>query len=109
MNNPILLLINVEHGNAYWEAALSLEEFIELQNRWKTIRGLHCLVPVNLIIPQAKPIAEEPNLSWNTKYNRRCHIHMHSDSWLEGINYRIPEAEYFHMEGQTYLDEVFYE
>lgn len=100
----IKILIKEEYGYREWVANLTQEEYADLLNRWETMRGLNCLVPVPLIIPQAVQITDEELIAFldsgQTYY--RCHIHEHDDSYLEGSYYRIPEAEYFYMEGIKY-------
>lgn len=109
-----------EYGYRDWIAYLTQEEYDELCRRWKTMKGLHCGVPVTLIIPQAKLVDFDDPDVWkdvnvhelaSQPNTRRCHIHEHDDSYLEGCEYEIPEAQLdgsdphfcrFEMDGVSY-------
>lgn len=93
----IKLAIEEEYGYRLWVAYLTKEQYDDLITRWNTMRGLHSLVPVTLIIPQALPAhaLEDINIhALREQGARRCHIHEHDDSYLEGSIYNIPAPEY---------------
>lgn len=96
----IKLLIEEEYGYRDWYAELTEQEFEELCARWKTLRGLNCLVPVTLIIPQAVELDDGRRV--NPEHTHRCHIHEEDDSYLEGCGYEIPPDDYFWMNGRKY-------
>jgi hypothetical protein len=102
----IQLLISEEYGYKDWYTELTDQEYQELISRWETIRGLNCLVPVKLIIPQAVELdGEREN---DPSHTHSCHIHECDDSRLEGSSYKIPEDEYFHMNGKKYNEEEYW-
>ena len=80
----IRLVIEEEYGYRYWVADLTPDELEEIRARWKTMRGLNCLVPVRVIIPQAREVSWSKNLG-----EPNCHIHEEDDSFLEGVKYKI--------------------
>ncbi len=97
----IKLFIVEEYGFRDWYAELTEEEFEKLKTRWRTLRGLTCLVPIPFIIPQAKLLDDEREK--DPTYTHRCHIHDYDDSYLQGCDYKIPQDdEYFWMEGKKY-------
>jgi hypothetical protein len=101
------LIISEDYGYRLWEADLTDEEFEELKRRWCTIRGLSCLVPVTVIIPQAKEIMDEekrPGLG----YKINCLLHDWDDSILCDVIYDIPKDEDFWMDGRKYTREEVY-
>lgn len=94
------LLIVEEYGYRDWYANLNYNEWLDLKRRWQTIRGLNCGVPVKLIIPQAVEL--DDSRIQEVKYDKRCHIHEHDDSYIEGVDYKIPEDRHFWMDGRKY-------
>lgn len=100
----IKLLIDEEYGYQTWLAELTQEEYAILLTRWETIRGMNCLVPVRLVIPQAKEISVEEIVVMIDKGETfyRCHMHEEDDSHLEGSSYNIPKDTHFWMEGRKY-------
>lgn len=104
----IFLNISEEYGNKKWYAVMTAKEYDELKARWKTMRGLNCLVPVTLIVPQATmrhPYFDtKPMYDWQKCIQKNAHIHESSDSFLEDVNYRIPKARNFWLEGKEYLE-----
>lgn len=106
----IKLLIDEEYGYRTWLAKLSQEEYAQLLARWETIRGMSCLVPVLLVIPQAKEITDEEVIVMldNGETYYRCHIHEEDDSHLEGSRYRIPDDTNFWMEGHKYEESEYW-
>lgn len=94
----VMLLISEEYGHRRWCAKLTEDEYDLLIDRWESMRGLNCLVPVTLIIPQAVELmdGELP------VFDKRCHIHEYDDSRLEGSDYRIPPDKFFWMDGICY-------
>jgi hypothetical protein len=106
----IKLLIDEEYGYATWLAELTQEEYMQLLARWETMRGLNCLVPVRMVIPQAKEIELEQVIKMldrgETFY--RCHMHEDDDSHLEGSNYTIPKDTHFWIEGRKYEEKEYW-
>ncbi len=98
----IILMIEEEYGYREWVAFLTPVEWEELVQRWKTMRGLYCSVPVNLIIPQAVNISDEICLQLCNDITRRCHIHQWDDSFLDGVEYDMVDDEFFWMDGVVY-------
>ena len=99
----ITIFIQEEYGYRDWVAEMTEDEYELLLDSWNSMRGLNCLVPVTLIIPQAKPFIIEEG--WRDKLPekfKRCHIHECDDSYLEGTEYRPPEDECFIMDGIRY-------
>ncbi len=107
------LFINEEYGYREYTADLTDAEWEDLKRRWATIKGLNPLVPVKLIVPQAKDIVWE---EFNSPTFGRAYceavdgadFHMHvddwDDSWLDSVPYAIPktEDESFHIDGRIY-------
>jgi hypothetical protein len=100
----IRLVIDEEYGYRTWLAELTLEEYAQLLARWETMRGLSCLVPIKLVIPQAVEISDEDVIKMhdNGETYYRCHMHDYDDSYLEGSRYDIPEDTHFWMNGRKY-------
>ena len=100
----IKLLIDEEYGFRTWLAELTQENYAQLLQRWETMRGLNCLVPVPLIVPQAVRISDEELIAMLDRQESffKCHIHEHDDSYLEGSSYEIPPEECFWMEDKRY-------
>jgi hypothetical protein len=99
-------LIVEEYGYRDWLAKLDPWEYQDLIRRWKTIRGLTCLVPVKLIVPQAKELDDLRPVE--VKYDKRCHIHEHDDSYLQDVDYKIPEDTHFWMDGRMYTEDEYW-
>lgn len=115
----IILTISEEYGYRHWYAVLSEQQFAQLQKDWQTIKGLSCIVPVQFLIPQARPLWALPvtpehqiyltqnGLAEHNVRIRGAHIHQSDDSGLAGVAYDIPEQEEFEFLGKTYThDEV---
>lgn len=96
----IKLWIEEEYGYRDWYLECTEEEYEKLLERWRTIRGMSCLVPVKLVFPTAVEL--DDFREENPEHNRRCHMHGDDDSYLEGSNYKIPPDEFFWMEGRRY-------
>lgn len=106
----VVMFITEEYGYRHWLAVLTEQEFDEFVARWKTIKGLSCLVPINFLLPKAYlanrdefQAAEESA----TAHGDRCvsaHIHESDDSSIEGVDYVIPEQEQFEIDGLVYTD-----
>ena len=98
--------ISEEYGYYHWWARLEPQEFEDLKKRWVTMRGLHCLVPVWLIIPQAVEVEDHAKLMrlLKTKKHLKCHIHECDDSHLEGVAYHIPKDKDFWIDGIRFTD-----
>lgn len=99
----ITIKIDEEYGFKSWIAHVTQEEFEEIKKRWKTIKGLHCCVPVNFIIPQA--VESSHKKQYEKGRVLRCHIHQADDSFLDGVDYDIPEAEEFQIDGKVFTFE----
>lgn len=106
----ITLVIDEEYGYRTWVCEMTPAEYAEALRRWGTIRGLNCLISVRTIFPTATRIVgvlEEDNFQYVNIHEvarrgyKRCHVHEHDDSWLEGSGHRIePTAdESFWMDG----------
>ncbi len=102
----MILYISEEYGYRHWLAELTDREYQGLIARWETMRGLNCLVPVTMIVPQAIEIEEGMATCFDRnkipKDAKHCHIHECDDSRLEGTNYQIPEDEDFWICGVRY-------
>lgn len=114
----IFMSISEEYGCQEWYAVLSDDQFENLKKRWMTIKGLNCLVPVNFIIEQAKPLCNHekfPIKVGNFIVELKdidlfmnvisAHIHESDDSGISGIIYEIPESEFFEIDGIAYTQE----
>lgn len=96
-----VLFIDEEYGYRHWIADLTEEEWQALQQRWRTIRGLNCLVPVRFLVPKAKLIewedVDSPDFGKKFHAERAratvfAHVHECDDSRLTGCDdYEIPE------------------
>lgn len=99
LSQPLITLyIREEYGFAHWVATLTAEEYRNLIRRWETIRGLSSAVPVDVIVPQAKPVRLK-ELD-ETTVDATCHIHQCGDSYLDGSTYTVSEA----LDGQFWMD-----
>ena len=109
--NNVILLITEEYGYQHWMAVLTQTEFDATVARWKTIKGLHCLVPVPLLFPQAKLSSREELVSAEeqaTFYGDKIvsvHVHQADDSHIAGVVYEIPETENFEIDGKVYSED----
>ncbi len=105
----MLLYIQEEYGYREWLAEVSEEEFTDLKRRWQTMRGLFCSVPVQLIIPQAREMEDKDFEDLRiSPYDKGCHIHECDDSYLEEVDYDIPEDESFWLDGKSYSHQDIY-
>jgi len=102
----IKLFISEEYGFREWYAELNDLEYLQLLNRWETICGLTCLVPVSLIIPQAVELDELRTTNPTTTH--RCHIHEYDDSFIDGSDYKIPQDTHFWMDGKKYQQDEYW-
>jgi hypothetical protein len=108
-----ILQIDEEYGFNSWYAVISDERWEELKIEWKTIKGLCCLVPIRFLVPEAVnlPLLPQDIKYSNSEYLKEnnievlgAHVHQSDDSWLEGVNYDIPDQEEFEFKGKTYND-----
>jgi hypothetical protein len=91
------ILIDEEFGYKMWIAKVSDIELSELIRRWKTMRGLNCLVPVTTIFPTALEIDVDFDIGENVI---RAHVHECEDSFFESADgYEIPESNVFFIDG----------
>ena len=119
----IFLLISEEYGCQEWYAVLSEDQFGNLKKRWATIKGLNCLVPVNFIIEQAKPLCSHEKFPIKLGEGETfvelqdvdffmdvisAHIHQSDDSYISTVDYEILEGDEFEMEGISYSSEQVY-
>jgi hypothetical protein len=107
----VVMFITEEYGYRHWLAIVTEQEFDAFVARWKTIKGLSCLVPINFLLPSAHVAdraefqAAEENA---TAHGDRCvsaHIHESDDSSIEGVDYTIPEQDNFEIDGRVYTSE----
>jgi hypothetical protein len=112
----IVLNISEEYGCDHWYAVMTEDRYEELKREWQTIKGLNCLVPVRFLIPEAsnfplKPehaqFADEKYIENNDVKVVNSHIHQCDDSYLEGVDYEIPEGE-FEFKGKSYSEDDVY-
>lgn len=99
-------MISEEYGFRSWYAVLSDESWDRIQQDWKTIKGLNCLVPVPFLIPEAHsfPILPEHQRFVNEDVEVvSAHIHQHDDSGIEGVEHKIPEGD-FEFKGVAYTE-----
>jgi hypothetical protein len=107
----VVMFITEEYGYRHWLAILTAQEFEEFVSRWKTIKGLSCLVPINFLLPQAYLAnreefqAAEENATAHGDQCVSAHIHESDDSSIEGVDYVIPEQDEFEIDGKVYTDE----
>lgn len=109
--NNVILLITEEYGYQHWLAVLTQTEFDAAVARWKTMKGLHSLVPVELLFPQAKISSREELASAEEQasfYGDKVvtvHVHQADDSRIAGVVYEIPETENFEIAGKVYSED----
>lgn len=114
--STVLLTISEEYGYRNWYAVLSSELYEQLKKDWQTLKGLNCLVPVQFLIPQARPLWILPYTPEHSKYLtldglagenvriRSAHIHQADDSHLDYLDFSIPEQEDFEFRGKAYTE-----
>lgn len=109
---PKIILIDEEYGYDQWYAIVSHDEYQEIENNWRSIRGLNCLVPVPFLIPQAQnyPLLEEHKkyTLFKTLIEEKveiicAHIHESDDSYLGGI--KTEPDEHFWFRGKKYEEQ----
>lgn len=110
-DTKVILLITEEYGYQHWLAVLEPAEFDAAVARWKTMKGLNCLVPVTLLFPQAVlsnreelAAAEEQAAATGDKVVA-VHVHEADDSRIAGVDYEIPDAENFEIDGKVYSED----
>jgi len=112
-----VLFIDEEYGYKHWIADLTDEEWQALQQRWRTIKGMSCLVPVRFLVPKAKLIewgADVDGPEFAKKFHECrdratvfAHFHEYDDSSLTGCHdYKIPRGDSdgydFEVDGRKY-------
>jgi hypothetical protein len=114
-NKTILLNISEEYGYQHWWVLYTKNEFAEACRRWKTMKGLNCLVPVDLIFLGARgQFGEWPPKAVCKSLAAKCkvycaHVHEADDSHLATVSYTIPETvdgneDLFELDGVVYTD-----
>lgn len=113
MADTVIVRIDEEYGYQDWWVVYTREQFEEAKRRWQTMKGLSCLVPVDLIFPGARGCFGE----WPPKDLCRTvvkdsaeiwgHVHQPDDSHFAGLQYDIPEhcdagEDWFEIDGKTY-------
>jgi hypothetical protein len=116
-DTTIILSISEEYGYRNWYAILSERQFEQLKEDWQTLKGLNCLVPVQFLVPQAKPLWALPftqehqvyltqdGLAQHNVRIRSAHIHEPDDSGLADLKYSIPEQRTFEFLGTEYTED----
>jgi len=92
--------IEEEYGYRYWVCRCSDEEAAEIIRRWKTMKGLNCLVAVTMLFPKA---IECEFRAWRKVMDlgaTAVHMHECEDSQIKGVEHDIPETE----DGSFWLD-----
>jgi hypothetical protein len=113
MAKKVLVQISEEYGYQHWWALYTIEAFNEIRQRWKTMRGLNCLVPVDLIFPGARGcFGDWPPAAICENVVKDCvivsaHVHECDDSYLQGVTYNIPpnadeNDDSFEIDGRVY-------
>jgi hypothetical protein len=107
----VVMFITEEYGYRHWLDVLTEQEFDQFVARWKTIKGLSCLVPVQFLLPGAYLANREEFLAAEENAEARgdrcvsAHIHQSDDSSIEGVDYVIPEQDDFEIDGRVYTEE----
>jgi len=113
MAQNILVRIVEEYGYQDWWAVYTPEQFENIKRRWQTMKGLNCLVPVDIVFPGARGCyGEWPPKALCPAEAEKCkvvnaHVHQYDDSYLEGVTYEIPppaneEDDSFEIDGVQY-------
>lgn len=111
-----VLFIDEEYGYRHWIADLTDEEWQALQQRWRTIKGMNCLVPVRFLVPKAKLIewGDYDGKDFGKRFHECrdratvfAHFHDEDDSRLSGCDdYEIPSLNDdrmgFEIDGRRY-------
>jgi len=117
--NINVLLIDEEYGYQRWINFLTDKEFEEAKRRWKSMKGLNCLVGIQMIFPKARKSTLAEWEDWADADTRsasapeghriiQVHVHECDDSRIEGFDWTIPEADVFEIEGVKYDNEDLY-
>lgn len=114
MSNQVLVLISEEYGYQHWFVVYNRRRLEQVKNRWKTMKNLHCLVPVPMVFPGAQrylyksPPGKPPVCAAELEHMEVYHAHVHQsdDSGFDGCpNHTIPDDEgAFQINGKTYTD-----
>jgi hypothetical protein len=119
-----VLFIEEEYGYRHWIADLTDNEWEALQQRWRTIKGMNCLVPVRFLVPKAKLIewgdvdGQDFGKKFHECHDRAtvfAHFHESDDSCLSGCeDYEIPEIPGdnrmgFEIDGRYYSHQELFE
>ena len=114
MEKNILVSISEEYGYQHWWAVYTPEQFEDIKRRWQTMKGLNCLVPVDLIFPGARgcfgewpPEALCPKNVDENYVTVSAHVHQCDDSHLADVAYDIPpnadeDDDSFELDGVVY-------
>jgi hypothetical protein len=102
------LIIDEEYGYRFWIAQLTHAELEEIVRVWKTVRGWNYLVPVQMIVPQAREIRETGFLpDFYKQADVTAHLHDWDDSYLVGVRSEEPSPE-LRESGDVWIDGVLY-
>lgn len=108
----VVLLVSEEYGYRDWVSVLTESQFNDFVERWKTIKGLSCLVPVPHIVPEATLIDRDGFIAAIEQADAqgdrlvRVHVHESDDSHIEGVEHTIPDADNFEFMGVVYSKEA---
>jgi len=114
MEKNILVRIEEEFGYQYWWALYTPGQFEDIKRRWQTMKGLNCLVPVDLIFPGARGCFGEwpPEalciMEFANTVEVGAHVHQHDDSYVDNLPYDIPETVNGVDDGSFEIDGVVY-
>ena len=111
--NINVMLIDEEYGYQRWINFLPDKELEEVKRRWKTMKGLNCLVGIKMIFPTARQSTMKEWEEWSEAELEdhrvvSAHVHESDDSRIEGFEWTIPEADRVEVGGGKYShDDLF--